>query len=363
MTLLKVLIVDDSLVFRHAVAEALSTDSSVKIIGSVRNGLLAMESIRNNRPDLVTLDIEMPEMDGIETLKEIQKLNRSHPELPEIAVLMLSSFTQKGGAKTIEALEMGAFDFITKPTSASETEGVETLRRLLTPRVSHVASLRSLGKSVSRTPIIQQSSEQQPSSIIRTAGSVDAIFIGVSTGGPKALTDMLPDLCNKVSIPIFVVQHMPENFTKSLAESLDKCCSHTVKEGEHNELIHVKTLYIAPGGQHMAVRRIGPDLRIILTDTAPENGCRPSVDVLFRSAASVFNNAIAVILTGMGNDGTPALPALKQAGIPIIVQDEKSSIVWGMPGSAVATGLVDAIVPLLEIPDKISGIVARKSRI
>lgn len=349
--MMRILIVDDSLVFRHVVQEALQGENGISVIGSVRNGLKALEFIQTSRPDLLILDLEMPEMDGLETLKHIQEINAKTPEQPAIGVIMLSSHAQRGATLTIKALEMGAFDFIGKPEAASEAQAITVLNRSLVPKIHHFATRRELHREVKPiTPTLAGANLRKAPA--PPPSDIQAIFIGVSTGGPKALSELLPPLCNLTRNPIFVVQHMPPTFTASLAESLGNRCSHRVKEGEDGELVEEGTIYIAPGGMHMVLRKQGIEpLKIGLHTQPPENGCRPSVDVLFRSAPNAYQgNCIAIILTGMGNDGSRSLRHLKTAGIPIIVQDEATSVVWGMPGAAVETGFVDRIAPLPEIP-------------
>lgn len=355
---IKVLVVDDSLIFRHAVAEAVSSDPEVRVVGSVRNGLKALEFLKENAVDVVTLDVEMPEMDGLQTLDGIQELIKEGASPPrKIGVLMLSSHTKAGARLTIQALEKGAFDFVAKPHEGNEESSLMRLRDELLPRIHQFFSGDDSGRS------------KQPSQIRRTSvpisvaarsssrkGEVRAIAIGISTGGPRALVDMLPSLCQKTSLPVLVVQHMPADFTQSLADSLASRCSHRVKEGRHGEVVEERVVYIAPGGRHMEVAQtIGGLPTLSISDGPPENGCKPAADVLFRSVAKVYGDAaVAVVMTGMGSDGTSALRHLKDAGAKIIAQDEATSVVWGMPGSAVASGFVDEIVPLMGIPDSIS---------
>jgi two-component system chemotaxis response regulator CheB len=350
MSTTTILVVDDSLIFRHGVAEALSAESDLRVIGSVRNGVKAMEFIAARRPDLVTLDVEMPDMDGLATLEAIAQVNARQPSAPPIGVIMLSALTREGADTTIRALERGAFDFVGKPHTSSEQESIAYLKRELVPRIRQFAFRRGAGTGAP-TPA-PQTAPATPTVARTSRTAARAILIGVSTGGPRALADMMPDLCKVTTLPILVVQHMPATFTASLAESLGKRCAHRSKEGEDGELVAAQTLYIAPGGRHMLVKR-GPtgETIIALTDQPPENGCRPSVDVLFRSAASVFDGAcIAIVMTGMGSDGAQSLRMLKRGGASTIAQDEATSVVWGMPGSAVETGHVDVVAPLMKIP-------------
>ncbi|MBD3315009.1 MAG: chemotaxis-specific protein-glutamate methyltransferase CheB [Chitinivibrionales bacterium] len=352
---LSVLIVDDSLIFRHVVTDALEKEAGIHVAGSVRNGAKALEHIQRSPPDLVTLDVEMPEMNGLQTLTEIKKIERERGG-GEIGVIMLSAYTRKGADITIRALELGAFDFVAKPQGTSEVDSVQRLKASLLPKIHYFASRKSLSGRVAALP---DSVARAPRKTTPATEEIKALLIGVSTGGPKALTRIMPDLCKKVTVPTLIVQHMPETFTTSLAESLNKRCLHTVKEAREGDVVERETVYIAPGGRHMVLRRgIGGKPIIALNQHPPQNGCRPSVDVLFRSAPEVLGGRfVAAIMTGMGKDGADSLRAINRAGAHIIAQDEASSVVWGMPGSAVATGYVDHVVPLDNIPAVIARIV------
>ncbi len=350
-----ILIVDDSLIFRKAIEEGLSGEPDIEVTGSVRNGLKALDFIRSRRPDLVTLDVEMPDMDGLETLGAIQALNRETPDLPPIGVIMVSAHTRKGADITIQALEAGAFDFITKPKTASQEESRQILRRQLLVKIRHFAGKR-FSHARSPRPIPAVPTEPAPA----PAGAVDAVVIGVSTGGPKALATLMPALCKGLQIPIFIVQHMPAGFTRSLAASLDGKCAHTVVEAEHNRPVKARHVYIAPGDRHLLIRSGENGSSTIINRQPPENGSRPSADVLFRSAAAVFGpRLVALILTGMGSDGTRGAAAVKRAGGHVIAQDEATSVVWGMPGSAAAAGHVDQALSLDRIPETVIRIAAR----
>ncbi|MEZ4526609.1 MAG: chemotaxis response regulator protein-glutamate methylesterase [Desulfobacterales bacterium] len=360
-----VLIVDDSRIFRSIVEECLKNEDDIKIIGSVRNGIKAMEFIRSCRPDIVTLDMEMPDLDGLETLRAIREFNASTPDLPSIGVIMLSIFTRRGADITIRALEEGAFDFIAKPEGKNPGENIESLRRQLTARIRFFIS-RRIASRIRPVPEIMASasaSPEIPDRIEKKTGQmrathIRAVLIGVSTGGPKALMTILPDICERIDIPVFIVQHMPPTFTASLAGSLNSKCAYTIVEAQHNGVVSPRCAYIAPGGKHMLIRKQGKDVITVINEQPPENGCRPSVNVLFRSAVPVYgSNVIAVIMTGMGSDGSKGVAALKRAGAVIIAQDENTSVVWGMPGSAVAAGCVDHVLPLQNIPGVIADLV------
>jgi two-component system chemotaxis response regulator CheB len=357
---IKVLVVDDSPIFRKAVEQALSGESDIRIIGAVSNGAKALDFIlRNETPDVITLDVEMPEMDGLATLAEIQRTHMASSDGKPIAVIMLSAFTRKGADVTLACLDAGAFDFIPKPSLSSPAESLDSLRRQLVLKIRCAATRRH---GLATPTLRQRPPDLAETSTFRTPtirpsmprSSVQVIVIGISTGGPKALNEMLPSLCQKIELPILIVQHMPETFTRSLAEHLDKKCRHKVREAVDGWPVESNNVYVAPGAKHLVVRGTAANALIGINDQPPENGCKPAADVLFRSAANVYGgNVIALIMTGMGNDGTHGLRALKRQGASVIAQDEATSIVWGMPGSAVAANCVDRISPLDEIPNDV----------
>jgi two-component system chemotaxis response regulator CheB len=350
---LKILIVDDSRIFRSAIEEGLRSQEDILVTGSVWNGIKALEFIRATPPDIVTLDIQMPDMDGLETLEAIQEINKSLPPDDQIGVIMLSSFTQKGADITVRALEMGAFDFIPKPEGMNIRENIQQLIQQLTVKIRQYRK-KSLRTVPERRAAVRRPARKETR--ISPPPMVNALLIGVSTGGPKALGQLLPPLCERIDIPVFIVQHMPPTFTESLAKSLDAKCRCRVTEARHNETVLGKHVYIAPGGRHMEVARgRKPDeVRIRINDKPPLNGCRPSVDILFSSAAGVYGrNIIAVILTGMGSDGTAGSGILKNRGACILAQDEKTSVVWGMPGSVINAGLADNVVSLHDMAESI----------
>jgi len=362
-----ILIVDDSLIFRKIVQKCLDGEDDIKVVGSVRNGVKAIEFIKKERPDLVTLDIEMPEMNGIQTLSAVQEINAANDHADPIGVIMLSAFTKKGADITIKALEAGAFDFITKPEGNDQQRNFSTLRRQLLAKIRYFTSRRIASQNKQCPPVMPRPEEVIPEKIeIKepisriTHTKYKAIMIGVSTGGPRALMSVIPELCQRTNIPIMIVQHMPPKFTESLAESLNAKARFQVVEAYNNQTIQNEHVYIAPGGRHMLVKKKGADIFIQTNEEPPVQGCRPSVDVLFESASHIYGgDAIAVILTGMGTDGTDGLSYLKQRGVYVIAQDEASSVVWGMPGSAVRAGLVNDVQPLEKIPECIANILKR----
>lgn len=346
----KLLIVDDSRIYRSIIENCLAGYTDIEVIGSVFSGEKALEFIKTKRPDVITLDQEMLGLNGLDTLKKIQEINAEDANLNPMKVIMLSSHTKKGAQITIDALEAGAFDFITKPTENKEN----LLQSELIRKINSAVGKKNFSQRAP-SPIVKQEIVVNTILTPTKKYSYDAIIIGVSTGGPKALLEMLPALCKVTAVPILIVQHMPPDFTESLAQNLDKKCEYHVMEGKDDDEVQSKKAYIAPGGRHMIVRKVGLKVMTYIVDGPPENGCRPSVDVLFRSASSVYQNkVVAIILTGMGNDGAKSLAGLKRAGAHIIAQDEASSVVWGMPGSAVATGFVDAVLPLNQVAQYVS---------
>jgi two-component system, chemotaxis family, protein-glutamate methylesterase/glutaminase len=356
---IKVLIVDDSRLFRAALEEALGAQEDIKVVGSVFSGAKALEFIRQTPPDVVTLDVEMPGMDGLETLEQIQNLVASRAAPASLGVVMVSAFTRRGADITVKALQAGAFDFVTKPSGPSPEANINLLRDEVLAKVRACSRRRSdlaAGTVAPRPPRI--------ATPISRAGPVRAVVIGASTGGPRALSILLPELCAKVDLPILIVQHMPAGFTRSLAESLARQTGKNAVEAIDGMPLASGTVYVAPGGRHLLIRGSGSGALTGLNDHPPENGCRPSADVLFRSAAAVFGSAVAaVILTGMGRDGTAGLGALKRAGGYVFAQDEATSVVWGMPGSAYEAGVTDELLPLDQIARSLAAFVQKSRRV
>jgi two-component system chemotaxis response regulator CheB len=367
------LVADDAVLFRRLLTEVLSSIPGVEVVGAATNGRIAIQKVRELKPDLLTLDIEMPEMDGLAVLDALTRNGK-----PEVQVIVVSALSRLGGDLTMRALQKGAFDFITKPEAATAELGREALLRELAPRLNALAhrldvrailrgaSSVSLPKAPNPSDIAKCVAVDHGSDTIATRmnrlsnpARPDMVLIGVSTGGPAALAQLLPAIPGNIGVPILVVQHMPPIFTKSLADSLAPKCAVRVVEATHGELLKPDCVYIAPGGRQMRLGA-GPDSRPILemTDDPPENNCRPAVDYLFRSAASRFpGRAMAVILTGMGSDGTLGLRLLKRHGCFVIAQDEASSVVYGMPKAAVDAGVADVILPLSSIASRITSIV------
>ncbi len=363
---LRVLVVDDTIVYRKAVSDIMAELPEVELVGVAHNGQIAMAKIKTLQPDLLTLDIEMPVMNGLEVLEEIRKNNF------KTGAIMLSTLTAEGGDMTMKALELGAFDFILKPQSKNQQEGKNEIKKLIHPMIKafsrSLAFPSQLGKSITPKPLARSAikptnDRSQKATIVKPAttksgycGRSEIVAIGISTGGPNALTHVLPKLPGNIGVPIVIVQHMPPVFTKSLAASLDKKCSLTVKEAVDREPLKENTVYIAPGGKQMKLVASADGLNrlIKITNDPPENSCRPSADYLFRSVADYYvGRTTAVIMTGMGTDGTLGLHTLKEKGAYIIAQNEQTCVVYGMPKAPIERGITDAVLPLDKIADEI----------
>lgn len=364
---LKVLVVDDTVVYRKTVSDIIAELPEIEVVGVAHNGKIAMSKIATLKPDLITLDIEMPEMNGLEVLAELQKQRLG------IGAIMLSTLTADGSEMTMKALELGAFDFILKPQAKNLTEGKDEIRRLIHPMIQayarskvassllgnkHIPSRHRLRRKTAALQTDTPSSTAHPATIppAHRKGKSEIITIGVSTGGPNALTQMLSQLPADLGVPIVIVQHMPPIFTKSLAQSLDKKSALSIKEAENGEVIKNNFVYIAPGGKQMKLiaSNDGKNRLIKLTNDPPENSCKPSVDYLFRSVGDYYvGRSTAVIMTGMGSDGTKGLEILKNKGSFIIAQNEDSCVVYGMPKAPIELGLVNVIAPLNRLADEI----------
>lgn len=370
---MRVVVADDSMLFRKVMVDVLASLEDVEVVGQASNGKLALQKVQDLRPDLLTLDMEMPEMDGLSVLDALKQ----NPNPP--AVIVVSGLTKQGGHLTIQALQKGAFDFITKPDNPTPEQSRQSLRTELTPRMKAL-SLRLGIRGILRSsqtlspPIATPSAPPAAAPSVKTIPLDDVnsrmsrlsglarpemVLIGVSTGGPNALACMLPSLPGNIGVPLLVVQHMPPVFTQSLAENLASKCSLKVREAIHGEITQPDTVYIAPGGKHMRLSTESNTRKMIqITEDPPENNCRPAVDYLFRSAASQFpGRSMGVILTGMGSDGALGLRLMKRHGCFVIAQDEATCVVYGMPKAAVDAGVVDVVLPLEQIAGKIVSVI------
>jgi two-component system chemotaxis response regulator CheB len=410
---ISVLVVDDSVVIRRLITDALASDPKIRVVGTASNGRIALAKVEQLRPDIVTLDVEMPVMDGLETLRALR------PKYPRLPIIMFSTLTAAGATATLDALAAGATDYVTKPANVgSIRESIRSVREQLIPRIHALCAPRprpvplrpapgvqpferngQLGRlgpvgSAGRPPLLGSGPGQwtltgsSPPVAPGTRGAkpnrgrgatphaaangqhpapggqhaqgaghpqparartdrIDVITIGCSTGGPDALSKVLRAMPADLPVPLVVVQHMPPVFTKMFAERLDRTCGLTIVEAADRSPVVPGTVFIAPGDTHLEIVRRGQDVLTKLHTGAPENFCRPSVDVLFRSVSTVYGKStIAVVLTGMGQDGRRGCEALRAAGAEIVAQDEATSVVWGMPGAVTNAGLADVVLPL-----------------
>ncbi len=347
---LRVLVVDDTILYRTIVSEILTAIPGVEVVGTAAHGEIALAKVAELAPDLITLDVEMPVMDGLTTLKRLQEIKS------KALVVMVSTHTRHGAAITLEALQLGAYDFITKPDGDNPQKNWEILAGKFCPIINAVMAQKILHQTIqgidSETIAVPAAIDPTPQSATRPSGRIEIVAIGISTGGPNALADLLPRLPADFPAPIVIVQHMPKLFTSALAESLDSKCAIRVVEGESGQLLKPATAYIAPGGRQMRIAcGQGQSTYFLeITDDPPENHCQPSANYLFRSVASVYKGqALGVIMTGMGSDGTLGLRLMKRQGAQIIAQDQTSCVVYGMPMEAVKAGVVDVVLPLSDI--------------
>ena len=336
-----VLVVDDSAFMRNVLSKMLESDPGVKVVGTAGDGLEAVEKAAALRPDVITMDVEMPGMDGIEALKRIMAEN-------PVPVIMLSSQTSDGARVTLHALELGAMDFVSKNLSDSSLD-IMKIKGVLVEKVKHLGQ-KKLFPRPARQP---QREVHVPADACGGRINADIVAIGTSTGGPKSLQQIIPFLPRNFPVPVLVSQHMPANFTKPFAERLDQLSALDVKEAEHGETVRSGVVYIAPGGGHMSLSCGLPRPSITISHGG-DFIYRPSVDALMSSVALYFpERSIGVILTGMGNDGLKGLESLKRAGGKVIAQDEKTCVIYGMPRAVVEAGLADSVLPLGEIPEAI----------
>lgn len=347
MSRVRVLVVDDSVVVRRLVSDVLASDPRIEVVGTAANGKVALAKIDQVNPDLVTLDLEMPVMDGLETLDHLRRL---HPRLP---VIMFSTLTQRGASATLDALERGARDYVTKPANVgSVTESMAAVRADLIPRVLALAAPRTVvSPGAQRREPVQPRATTAPGALVADDDTrVDVVAIGVSTGGPDALMALLCALPADLPVPVVAVQHMPPVFTRQFADRLNARCALSVAEARHGDLLVPGHVLLAPGDYHMRLRRTRDQVQVTLDQQTPENYCRPAVDVLFRSVAETYAaRVLAVVLTGMGSDGARASADVVGAGGRVYVQDEATSVVWGMPGAVVSAGLASKVLPLPEV--------------
>lgn len=350
---IRVLVVDDSVVIRRLVTHALEEDAEIEVVGTAANGSIALQRIPQYNPDVLTLDIEMPEMDGLETLRRVRR------DYPQLRVIMFSTLSVRGASVTLEALTLGASDYVTKASNEGSLDrSMARLREELIPKIKQFFFLPGRSRAAPRTepaeiqvaPMIWRSKPDPQ----YTKARPKVVVIGVSTGGPTALGAILPQLPAEFPLPILIVQHMPPLFTRFLAERLCSSCRLSVSEASQGDPVAAGKILIAPGDFHLKVSGNSSAARACLDQSPPQNSCRPAVDALFASIGETYGGAvIAVVLTGMGQDGLRGAEILKAQGANILAQDEASSVVWGMPGAVVNAGLADCVLPLEQVVPEI----------
>lgn len=349
----KVLVVDDAMLIRRMVTDVLAADPAIEVIGEAANGRIALQKISQLSPDLVTLDVEMPEMNGLQTLKEIRK---THPRLP---VIMFSAVTERGAADTLEALHYGASDYVTKPAGSAGKDGAQArIREDLVPKI------KSLCRVVTGIQALKSMGSKSPAAFtLRPLGptiSADVVAISLSTGGPAALGEIASQLPGDLRVPLMVVPHMAPMFTRFFAERLAAQARLKVVEAEDGQPAQPGVIYVATGDCHLTVQRRNGAAVFALTGEAPLHSHRPAADILFRSIAQVYGSrALGLVLTGMGQDGVKGCEEITAAGGRVIVQDEATSVVWEMAGLVARAGLADAVMPLAAIAGEIARRTAR----
>lgn len=347
----RVLIVDDSAFMRRFFEDLISSEPDIEVVGKARNGADAIRKTASLSPDIVTMDVEMPEMDGLSALKEIMKG-------PPVSVIMLSTLTSSGADITLECLETGAFDFVQKPSSSEPLEmdriGKQLLAKIRMANTSMIIQPQAPSK-IEKQLSWKSKKEKAFKPLNRISRKKpELLLIASSTGGPQALSRFLPEIPRDFPAPIVIVQHMPAGFTRSLAGRLDGQCRIPVCEARQDMQLHPGTAVLAPGGYHLILKRNSTGLFCSLSDLPPVNSVRPAADCLFNSAA-LFQDirSTAVILTGMGRDGTNGARALRENGAFIFAESEETSVVFGMPRSAIEAGIVDLALPIYDLPELI----------
>ncbi len=348
MKTIRVLVVDDSAFMRHTISRHLSAAAGIEVVGAARDGVEALERVAELRPDVVTLDVEMPRMDGLEALR---RLMADHP----LPVVMVSSLTQEGAETTIRALELGAVDFVPKP-SGSDSPDLYRVKGAIIDAVLRAATSRV---RPARLPVIPVALTSRPTTGGRAALAERLVVIGCSTGGPRALYHVIPALPAALPVAVLVVQHMPAGFTRSLAKRLDELSMVSVREAANGDELRPGVVLVAPGDYHLVTK----DRHRVELSTAPrEHGVRPSVDVTLRSVAAVFGgDAVVAILTGMGLDGGSGAAEVRERGGYIIAEDESTCVVYGMPRAVQELAGVDEIAPLPSVARAIVAAVERRS--
>lgn len=354
MARVRVLVVDDSAVVRRQVTQMLESDPGVEVVATAANGRIALERLAQHAPDVVLLDLEMPEMDGLSTLRALRQ------RAPRLPVLLFSSLTERAGALTLDALALGANDYLTKPSTLSGDRS--SLASTQAELLSRVKALHAMASGVPLPVHGEPAPEPRPAAPPRrrTAQRVEVVVVGTSTGGPNALVEVVGALPAHFPVPVLIVQHMPPMFTRLLAERLNGLSPLQVREAQGGELPRPGQVWIAPGGLHLAVASAEGEARLVTHRGAPENSCRPAVDVLFRSAAEVWGaGVLAVVMTGMGQDGLKGCRRVREVGGQVVVQEPATCVIGSMPLAVVQAGLADRAVPLAELGPEVARRVGR----
>jgi len=339
----RVLVVDDSTVFRTEIKKALSGVADVQVVGSAANGRLALEFLSKNEVDLCIVDVEMPEMTGLELLEEMEK------KMIHVPVIMFAGATKSSALSALRALNRGASDFVVKPSmeASSEKSPSELIREALLPKIQSAQAVAKVNRSVPNSPPLNP--------VKWNSFFPRAILVGSSTGGPKALDEVFRKVGPLQNYPIFIVQHMPPVFTAALAEHLTEISGLQVKEAEQDEVVQKNRVYVAPGNYHMVLESEGAEVKIKLNQNSMRHSVRPAVDYLFESAVGVYgSNILGIVLTGMGEDGRDGCVAIKKAGGAVLIQEPKSCVVYGMPRAVHEAGAFDKELELTEIRNYVS---------
>ncbi len=351
MDKIRVMVVDDSALMRKLISEILMKDPDLEVVSTAMDGVFALKKIPLSRPQVITMDIDMPRMDGLTALRHIVSEYR-------IPVVLVSSMTTEGAEVTLEGLALGAVDFVTKPKDAISVHIRDAAEELIrkVKMASGVAIKHPAPISV--TSVRRRRQPAPMPKLIAREPAEQIIAIGISTGGPNAISTILPQLPHDFGAALLIVQHMPEGFTEAFANRLDQACKIQVKEARDGDQLFAGTALIAPGNKHLKVAKVGSGGLAVISSSAPVNGHRPSADVLFESVSREFGpDAIGLIMTGMGEDGARGLGAIKAAGGHTMAQDEESCVVYGMPKAAVERGHAREIVPLTDIPTRLMTLV------
>ncbi len=354
---IRVLVIDDSVVVRRLLTESLQEEPDLRVVAAAANGKIGLDRLAQTDPDVVILDIEMPVMDGLETLSAIRRVNRRIP------VIMFSTLTERGAEATLEALSRGATDYLTKPTGTGGLQqSRQRLRSELAPRIRQLCGVRvparpapTAGQATGEGPPVRRPP--------RARSRVDVLVVGVSTGGPVALERLFSALPGDLGVPVVVVQHMPPLFTGMLAERLDRCSPLQVAEASDGIPVAPGMAWIAPGDRHLLLARTDSGVVLRTSEDPPVNFCRPAVDVLFGSAADTYGpNVLGVVMTGMGQDGLRGSQRIVDEGGSVLAQDQASSVVWGMPGYVAQAGLAEAVLPLDQLAPALTSRIRERNR-